>query len=101
MKNGLPKRTVLTLCALTALAGTAAQAGEISLFEGAGFGGRRVTLRDMSPSVNKIGSVVVNVGQWEMCIDSNYHGGYTVFGPGRYSGLGGLTNQLSSLRRVD
>ena len=81
--------------------------GDVELFTGANFTGTRYPVRqDMSTFTqggfnDKIGSVIVNAGQWQMCIDADYRGSCTVFGPGRYAGLGGLTNQLSSIRRID
>lgn len=81
--------------------------GDVELFTGPEFAGSRVGVRRDLPSLDEggfsdqVGSVIVNTGQWEMCVDANYRGRCTVFGPGRYPGLGALTNRLSSLRRVD
>ena len=81
--------------------------GEVELFTGPNFSGTRypvgqdMTSFDQGGFNDKIGSVIVNAGQWEMCVDSNYRGSCSVFGPGRYAGLGGMTNQLSSIRRVN
>jgi len=81
--------------------------GEIELFTAPNFVGNRFLVRQDLASFSTagyndmIGSLTVNGGQWEMCVDVNYGGGCTVFGPGRYSNLGGLTNQLSSVRRID
>ena len=81
--------------------------GEVELFTGINFSGSRFPVGqdmatfDQGGFNDKIGSVIVNAGQWEMCVDSNYRGSCSVFGPGRYANLGGMTNQLSSIRRVD
>lgn len=81
--------------------------GEIELFTAPNFVGNRFPLRQDSADFrvagynNMIGSIIVNGGQWELCVDANFGGSCTVFGPGRYSNLGGLTNQLSSVRRID
>lgn len=81
--------------------------GDVELFTGANFSGTRypvghdMTTFDQGGFNDKIGSVIVNSGQWEMCVDANYRGSCSVFGPGRYAGLGGMTNQLSSIRRVN
>ena len=58
-------------------------------------------------SMNSVGfndrtaSLIVYTGQWELCTDDGFSGRCSVFGPGRYAGIGGLSNQISSLRRVD
>lgn len=84
-----------------------AERGDVELFTGANFTGNRFPVSqemstfDAGGFNDKIGSVIVNAGQWEMCIDANFRGRCTVFGPGRYAGLGGLINQLSSIRRID
>lgn len=81
--------------------------GDLELFTGINFSGSRFTLRQDLPNFSdggfndRIGSVIVNAGQWEMCVDAGFRGRCTVFGPGRYAALGGLTNQLSSVRRID
>jgi hypothetical protein len=79
---------------------------DIELFLESEFGGRAFgTKRDISnlgPTNynDKIASVIVYSGQWELCTDGEYRGRCAVFGPGRYPSLGGLTNQISSMRRV-
>jgi len=82
-------------------------AGEIQLFTAPSFVGNRFPVRADLANFSAggfndmIGSVIVTAGQWEMCTDANYRGNCTVFGPGRYSNLGRLTNQASSVRRID
>lgn len=49
---------------------------------------------------DRIGSAVVHNGRWELCSDGEYGGRCIVVGPGQYPHLGGLTNQVSSFRRV-
>ena len=81
--------------------------GDVELFTGPNFTGNRFPVRQdlgdfkQGGFNDQIGSVIVNAGQWQMCVDAGYRGSCTVFGPGRYAGLGGLTNQLSSIRRID
>lgn len=81
--------------------------GDVELFTGVNFSGDRYPIRrDMTTFEeggfnDRIGSVIVREGQWQMCVDANFRGSCTVFGPGRYAALGGLTNQLSSIRRID
>ena len=94
------------LCAATFLAPLAASAGEITLFEDAGFRGRQVTLRSDAGDLSRMGfndktsSVIVRSGTWEVCSDSNFRGRCEVIGPGEYGRLNNMENQISSLRRV-
>jgi hypothetical protein len=70
-------------------------------FAGRAFGSRR-DVSNLGPTDynDKVSSVIVNSGQWELCTDGEYRGRCAVFGPGRYPSLGGLTNQISSMRRI-
>ena len=76
------------------------------MFTEANFGGTRVMVNSDMYNFNaggmndRFSSVVVHAGTWEICLDSNYRGGCTTFGPGRYANLGGLTKQVSSMRRL-
>lgn len=79
---------------------------DVELFESWNFTGSRfVTERDV-PDLDvrgfndKARSMIINEGQWEMCVDGGFNGRCTVFSPGRYPDLGGLTTEISSLRRV-
>ena len=45
-------------------------------------------------------SLIVYVGNWEVCTDVNIAGSCAVFRPGNYPRLGGLSRQISSLRRI-
>ena len=79
----------------------------LELFENDGYGGRRVAINADSIDLNQQGfndiasSLVIYTGQWQLCTDARYGGRCAVFGPGQYASLGGLNDQLSSLRRVD
>jgi hypothetical protein len=81
-------------------------AGDIELFADADFKGRvfgsKRDVANLGPTDfnDRASSVIVNSGQWELCTDGQYGGRCSVFGPGRYPGLGGLANQISSLRRI-
>ncbi len=78
----------------------------VELFSGGNFGGDRFEVgQDLSSFRSggfndRIQSFVIHEGQWEFCTDGDFRGRCTVFGPGRYGNLGGLANQLSSMRRV-
>jgi hypothetical protein len=79
---------------------------DIELFLEPDFGGRAFAskrdITNLGPTNynDKVGSIIVNSGQWELCTDGEYRGRCVVFGPGRHPNLGGLTNQISSLRRI-
>lgn len=45
-------------------------------------------------------SLIVYVGNWEVCTDAYIKGSCAVFRPGNYPRLGGLARQISSLRRI-
>jgi hypothetical protein len=49
---------------------------------------------------DKAGSIVVNEGQWEFCLHAEFRGRCVVYGPGQYSQLDGMNNQISSARRL-
>jgi len=45
--------------------------------------------------------MIINEGQWEMCVDGGFNGRCVAFGPGRYADLRGFKSEISSLRRVN
>ncbi len=79
----------------------------VELFRHAEFSGdRRETservLRDFG-ALNfndRTQSIIIHYGQWEFCEHADFRGQCQVFGPGRYPHLGGLSSQLSSMRRL-
>ena len=78
---------------------------DIELFRGANFDngayGTRRDLSQLDPEFERrTSSVVVYGGRWELCTERDYGGRCAVFGPGRYADLGGLDNQIASLRRI-
>ncbi|MGK5034548.1 beta/gamma crystallin-related protein [Janthinobacterium sp. LB3P118] len=94
------------LCAATFLAPLAASAGEITVFEDAGFRGRPVTLRSDTGDLSRMGfndktsSIIVRSGAWEVCKDANYRGNCRVLQPGRYDSMPGMNDAVSSVREV-
>lgn len=88
-------------------AGGALPRGSVELFTSPNFGGNRYLVdQDLDNFSNggfndRISSLVITGGQWEMCVDAGFRGRCVVFGPGRYANLGQWSNQLSSLRRID
>jgi hypothetical protein len=80
--------------------------GDIEFFGGPSFNGTSFFTSTDVPSLggtafnDRAQSMIVNGGQWELCSDANYGGECVVVGPGRYDNLGGLSNRLSSIRRI-
>lgn len=83
-----------------------ARRAAVEFFSDADFGGERLLIDTDTPALLRSGfndraaSLIVHGGQWELCVDDLYRG-CTVFGPGRYPRIGGLTRQLSSARRLE
>jgi hypothetical protein len=79
----------------------------IELFEHDDFQGRRFASRGMITDLERenfndiASSIVVYEGRWELCTDADFGGRCVVYGPGRYPKLRGLSDQLSSIRRID
>jgi len=87
-----------------AAAGTAS--ANITFYDHENFAGREMSV---DRTVNNFGdtpfndrarSAIVDGGEWEMCVDSNFRGACQVLGPGRYPDLGGFTQRVSSVRLV-
>ena len=78
----------------------------VEFFSEPDFGGERLRverdIRDLDQLNfnDRAASLVVLAGTWELCTDARFGGNCAVFRPGRYPRLGGLTRQLSSLRRI-
>ena len=78
----------------------------VELFSEPEFGGERVRIEREMRDLERLGfndraaSIVVLAGTWELCTDARFGGDCAVFRPGRYPRLGGLTQQVSSLRRI-
>jgi hypothetical protein len=78
----------------------------VELFMQPGFAGtsfaasRDVESLGDTPFNDRVVSMFVNQGQWELCTDAGYRGQCIVVGPGRYEHLGELSQRLSSMRRV-
>jgi hypothetical protein len=78
----------------------------VELFMQPGFGGPRYTASqdvanlDGTAFNDRVESMTVNEGRWELCSDAGYRGRCIVVGPGRYEHLGDMSQRLSSIRRV-
>ena len=80
--------------------------GGVLLFSGSDFGGARVTLQRDTRNLGDLdfndqtGSIVVQDGQWELCVHADFGGQCRLYGPGRYPWLGNMDHQISSARRL-
>jgi hypothetical protein len=84
--------------------GGAGGGGRVVLYDSTGFYGRTFDVNgavvnlDGSGFNDRAQSMIVHEGTWELCVDANFGGHCQAFAPGRYSDLGPLTGQLSSMR---
>jgi len=87
------------------VAQASATAGELTLYTGAGFQGREITLRDATRDLSSSGfndrgaSMVIRSGRWEVCVHADYRD-CQVVEAGEYPNLDRLTNQISSVREI-
>jgi len=97
-------RTAVALAAFAA--STCAFAQEVILYSGHDFKGRSVTLHKEAVNFeqfgfnDKVSSLRVKHGKWELCTDSDYRGHCRVFEPGDYASLGKANDAYSSARPV-
>ena len=84
-----------------------AAAGAIELYANPGFRGPRVAVNrdirslDRRNMDDRVSSLIVNEGRWELCTNRGFEGRCRVFGPGEYPRLGQrLEDNVNSLRRV-
>ena len=49
---------------------------------------------------DRAGSILIQEGEWELCMHADFRGQCRLYGPGQYPRLGPLDGQVSSLRRV-
>lgn len=104
----LRKNLLPLLTAGAALAGPAALAAPIELYEQPQFQGMALGLDRANANLadygfdNKALSVVVRSGSWELCTDAQFRGSCLVLGPGQHATLPpGLQRSLSSVRPKD
>jgi len=96
-------RTLL-IAAGVAIAGQAA--AEVTFFTQDGFQGRNFTANQTIPNLDRTGfndrisSVIVRSGAWEVCTDAGFEGLCVVLRPGRYPTLAaaGIEDSISSIR---
>jgi hypothetical protein len=89
------------------LGAASARGAEITLYERANFGGAQLTLRGYTPNFtgtgfnDRVSSIVVTAGRWELCSDPDFKGSCAVFGPGEYPTIDRrLSDHYSSAREL-
>ena len=100
------RRMLKMLLAVAGLAIAGQAAAQITLYEGEGFRGRAMTATrdvwnlDSTGFNDRVSSIIVNRGRWEVCEHARFEGRCVVLRPGNYASLRdmGLQNQISSVR---
>jgi hypothetical protein len=99
-------KRLLAAAAVLATLSHAAAAGELTLFADSDFRGARITLQGDAHDLNRmnfndrVSSLVVRSGTWELCSDSDFRGRCAQFGPGEYRVLPGFNDAVSSVREL-
>lgn len=84
-----------------------AQAGEITLYTRANFGGPAIKLHETEPDLDKLGfndrtsSVIVQSGRWQVCEHKQFKGRCKLLEKGEYAQLKDFNNMMSSVRELD
>jgi len=100
------KRLMILASLAATLVTQAATAGEITFFGREGFRGPQITLHGGSSNFvdlgfnDRVSSMVIRSGNWEICEHSDFRGACAVFGPGEYPRLARFDNSVSSAREV-
>jgi hypothetical protein len=99
-------KRLLAAAAVLVTLSHAAAAGELTLFADSDFRGARITLQGDARDLNRmnfndrVSSLVVRSGTWELCSDSDFRGRCAQFGPGEYHVLPGFNDAVSSAREL-
>ncbi|MFK3739268.1 beta/gamma crystallin-related protein [Massilia sp. TN1-12] len=99
MKHLLAAAAVLATLANTSFA------GEMTIFADSNFRGNRVTLERDARNLSEFGfndrisSVVIRSGIWQLCEDANFRGRCAELGPGEYRQLP-FNDSVSSIREI-
>ncbi|WP_426078484.1 beta/gamma crystallin-related protein [Janthinobacterium sp. PSPC3-1] len=94
------------LCAAALLTHLGAHAGELTLFEDDNFRGRALTVRETTDDLSRMGfndkvsSIMVRSGTWDVCTDSGFRGNCKTLTPGEYRSMPGMNDAISSVREV-
>ncbi|UMR33129.1 beta/gamma crystallin family protein [Massilia sp. MB5] len=82
------------------------QLAPVELFTDSRFEGPSVSVRSNVRTLvdlnfnDRVSSLIISEGQWELCEHADYRGECVVYGPGRYPNVGGMNDRFSSIRRV-
>jgi len=99
-------KRLFAAAAVLALCSHAAFAGELTLFADSDFRGARVTIDRDAYDLNRAGfndrvsSIVVRSGVWQVCEHAGFGGTCAEFGPGEYRSLPRFNDSISSVREV-
>lgn len=99
-------KRLFAAAAVLALCSHAAFAGELTLFADSDFRGARVSIQRDAPDLNRVGmndkvsSIVVRSGTWQVCEHRDFGGFCAEFGPGEYRTLPRFNDSISSVREV-
>jgi hypothetical protein len=99
-------KRLLGAAALLAACTHAAFAGEMILFADSDFRGDRVSVQRDAPDLNRLGfndrvsSLVVRSGVWQVCEHRDFGGYCAEFGPGEYRSLPRFNDSISSVREI-
>ena len=98
---------LIALFFLLSSTATSAFAGEIILFEHVGLQGQQLRLQFDVPNLSdgdfndKVSSIVVRSGRWQVCVDEDYQGQCMVLERGEYRRIDGRFNdRISSVREI-
>jgi hypothetical protein len=106
MKTNL-RHAVRIALAVTALAAAGAQAAEMTIYGRPGFEGRSYTLDNNANLAdinfqNRVSSLIIHSGVWEVCTDRDLRGDCVLLRPGRYAELDSrLNDRIESMRVLD
>jgi len=101
------RKTLRTAALVAAVLAGGAQAAEMTIFQGRDFRGPSYTLKGNANLAdvnfqNKVSSIVVRLGTWDVCTDRDLAGECVTLYPGEYPVLNGrLDNRIESMRVLD
>jgi len=92
---------------IAAAAASTAAADSVTFYQDDNYRGRHFTADQPVTNFARNGfndpvrSAVVHEGRWEICLDSDFRSGCSIFAPGAYPSLGAYAGQIGSVRPVD
>jgi hypothetical protein len=105
MTIGERMKRLLAAAAVLATLTNVALAGEMTIFADSNFRGARVTLERDARNLSDVGfndrisSLVIRSGTWQLCEDANFRGRCAELGPGEYRQLP-FNDAVSSIREI-